>query len=166
MAVDIFLKLGDGSKAKGESTDIKHKDEIELTSFDIGVSNPSSVGSSTTGSGSGKASFSPFKATSLVNKSFPVLFQMSASGDHFDKATVTVRKAGGKNPVEYLIYTFEQVYIDNLVNNGPTATADMPTQVMTFSYATVHVKYTPQKADGTGDSPVEGGWDLVQNQPK
>ena len=36
MAVDIFAKLGD---IKGESTDAKHKDEIEVLSFSWGVTN-------------------------------------------------------------------------------------------------------------------------------
>ena len=36
MAVDIFLKLGD---IKGESTDDKHKNEIEVLSFSWGIAN-------------------------------------------------------------------------------------------------------------------------------
>lgn len=164
MAVDIFLKLGDGSKVKGESTDSKHTNEIELTHFEIGVSNPSSVGSSTTGSGSGKASFSPFRGVALVNKSYAPLVQMCATGDHFEGATVTVRKAGGKSPLEYLIYTFKQVYVDSISCGVDGSKDDRANQYMSFSYSQVHVKYTPQKPDGTGDSPIEGGYDQVTNQ--
>ena len=36
MASDIFAKIGD---IKGESTDSKHKDEIEVLSFSWGVTN-------------------------------------------------------------------------------------------------------------------------------
>jgi type VI secretion system secreted protein Hcp len=36
MATDIFAKIGD---IKGESTDAKHKDEIEVLSFSWGVAN-------------------------------------------------------------------------------------------------------------------------------
>jgi type VI secretion system secreted protein Hcp len=166
MAWDAFLKLGDGSKAKGESTDAKHTNEIELTAFSFSISNPSTVGSATTGSGGGKASFSTFNVVKRTDKASAVLLQMCASGDHFDKAQVVLRKAGGKNPLEYLIYTFEQVYVDGIQWQGTTGSGDTPAESVSFSFATVHAKYVPQKPDGTGDSPVEGGWDLVQNQPK
>lgn len=165
MAVDIFLKLGDGSKAKGESTDKKHAGEIELQGFSIGESNPSSIGSATSGSGSGKVNMAPLTCTKKVDKSSAVLFQMCAAGDHFDTATLTVRKAG-KDALEYLIYTFTEVYIDSLNQFVTEAKSEVAEESLSFSYASVHVKYTPQKADGTGDSPVEGGWDVTTNQPK
>src|SRR5712691_5547821 len=47
MAMDIFAKLGD---IKGESTDDKHKDEVEVLSYSWGVTNPVHVG---TGGGGG-----------------------------------------------------------------------------------------------------------------
>ena len=40
MASDIFAKLGD---IKGESSDDKHKDEIEVLSFSWGVANPGHI---------------------------------------------------------------------------------------------------------------------------
>ncbi len=41
MAVNIFLKIGE---VKGESTDVGHKDEIEILSFSLGASNPLDAG--------------------------------------------------------------------------------------------------------------------------
>jgi len=40
MATDTFLKLGD---VKGESTDDKHRDEIEVLAFSWGMSQPGSM---------------------------------------------------------------------------------------------------------------------------
>lgn len=165
MAVDVFLKLGDGSKAKGESTDSKHKGEIELKGFSIGASNPSSIGSATTGGGTGKVNMSAFNCTKRIDKSSAVLLQMCAAGDHFDSATVTVRKAG-KDALEYAIYTFTEVYIDAINQYLSDAKSEEAEEALSLSYASVHLKYTPQKPDGTGDSPVEGGWDTTTNQPK
>jgi len=165
MAVDIFLKLGDGSKAKGESTDKKHAGEIELHSYSIGMTNPTSIGSATGGSGSGKVNMGPLTCTKKVDKSSAVLFQMCAAGDHFPSATLTIRKAG-KDALEYLVYTFTQVYISDLNQLVADAKGEGAEESLSFSYASAHVKYTPQKPDGTGDSPVEGGWDITNNQPK
>ena len=53
MTTDIFAKIGD---IKGESLDIKHKDEIEVLSFSWGVANAGPSGSGG-GSGAGKATF-------------------------------------------------------------------------------------------------------------
>ncbi|MCE9562691.1 MAG: type VI secretion system tube protein Hcp [Planctomycetes bacterium] len=165
MAVDIFLKFADGSKAKGESTDKKHTGEIELQGFSIGLDNPASIGSATTGAGSGKVNFSPLTCTKKVDKSSAVLFQMCAAGDHFATATLTVRKAG-KDALEYIVYTFTEVYISGLNQYVTEAKGETAEESLSLSFASVHMKYTPQKPDGTGDSPVEGGWDITQNQPK
>jgi len=167
MAFDAFLKLGDGSKAKGESTDANHGGEIEIQSFSIGASNSSTVGSGTTGSGGGKAQFQPFTVTKKVDKSSAVLLQMCSSGDHFPTATLTLRKAGGKKALEYLIYTFTQVYVTSITTSGASQDqADAPGETIAFTYASVHEKYTPQNQDGSGGSPIEGGWDLTRNKPK
>jgi len=40
MATDTFLKLGD---VKGESTDDKHRDEIEVLAFSWGMNQPGSM---------------------------------------------------------------------------------------------------------------------------
>jgi type VI secretion system secreted protein Hcp len=165
MAVDIFLKLGDGSKAKGESTDKKHPNEIELQGYSIGMTNPASIGSSTGGAGSGKVNMAPLTCTKKVDKASAVLFQMCAAGDHFAGATLTIRKAG-KDALEYIVYTFTEVYIDSLNQFVTDSKGETAEESLSFSYASVHMKYTPQKPDGTGDSPVEGGWDITTNQPK
>ena len=68
--VDTFLKLTNG--IDGESTDDKHKGEIEIDSWSWGVAQ-SGAGqrSGTTGSGAGKASFQDIHFVSKVNKASP-----------------------------------------------------------------------------------------------
>ena len=48
MAEDIFAKIGD---IKGESTDDKHKDEIEVLSYSWGVANTPPTGPGGAGQG-------------------------------------------------------------------------------------------------------------------
>jgi type VI secretion system secreted protein Hcp len=165
MAFDCFLKIGSGPDVKGESTDSKHKGEIEISSFSFGASNPATIGSGTTGSGAGKVSVSTFNVTKKTDKASPVLFQACCEGDHYSTATVTLRKAG-KNQQEYLIYDFTEVYVDSVQWSGKSGGDDTPHEDVSFSFATVHVKYAPQKPDGTLDSPVEGGWDVTKNVKK
>ena len=69
MASDYLLKV-DG--IKGESTDSKHKDEIEIESFSWGATQPGSF-STGGGGGAGKVSFQDIHFTQKYDKSSPVL---------------------------------------------------------------------------------------------
>ena len=89
-----FLKL-DG--IPGESTDAKHKDEIELMSFAWGVTDAASPSG---GGSAGRAKFQDFHFTMLVNKASPQLFLATASGKHIKEGNLAVRRAG-KTQVEY-----------------------------------------------------------------
>jgi type VI secretion system secreted protein Hcp len=166
MAFDAFLKFGDGSKVKGEAQDARHPDEVQLLSFRLTASNPSTAGGAAAASAQGRVKFSTFDVRKKVDKASAALLQACAAGDKFDRATVTVRKAGGRAALEYLVYTFEQVCVDEVTTGGEAATSDEVTEDVRLSFASVHLKYTPQRADGAGDSPIEGGWDLTRNRPK
>ena len=83
---DAFLKL-DG--IEGESTDHKHKGEIQLESFSWGASQ---VGSTETGGGggAGKVSFQDFSFTAKVGIQSPQIFGALANGRHIKEGTLTV----------------------------------------------------------------------------
>ena len=111
MAIDMFLKL---DSVTGESTDSSHAGEIEVASFSHSVSNQSTVGSGTSGSGAGKASFGALKIVARTNNSSATLFQVAASGDHFKTAKLTARKAG-KSQQEYFTIELTEVYVSEYV---------------------------------------------------
>lgn len=157
-AFDAFLKLGDGTVIRGESVDFKHKDEIDVDSFTAGVSAAGATG---------KPTFEPLTITKKVDKSSPVLGQICAQGTHIAKAVLTLRKAG-KDALEYYIVTLTDVVVASISQNGTAGpiAVPTPTETVTFTFGTIHWKYTPQLPDGMGDSPVEGGWDLAASTPK
>jgi type VI secretion system secreted protein Hcp len=164
MAFDTFLKI-ESPNVAGESTDSKHKGEIEIYSFSLGASNPTTIGSGTGGAGAGKVSLSSFNFMKKTDKTSPVLFQACASGTHYAKVTITCRKAGGSNPVEYLKYTFTTVVVESIQWSGSSGGDDTPTESCSFAYGKVQIDYTPQKnADGSGGAPVHGGWDAQANK--
>lgn len=111
MASDIFAKLGD---IKGESTDAKHKDEIEVLSFSWGVTSGGSA--STPGGGTGKATPHDLNIVHAIDKASPALLRACATGMHLKDATITHRKAG-KGQLEYLVVKLSDV----LVLRSPTA---------------------------------------------
>ncbi|MFO0850724.1 MAG: type VI secretion system tube protein Hcp [Gemmataceae bacterium] len=164
MAFDSFLKLSDGRTARGESTDARHPLEIELLSFEVTAANAATVGGG--GGTAGRAQVSTFKVTKRVDASSPVLFQTCCGGTVYPTAVVTIRRAGGRAAQETLVYTFTQVYVSRVTTAGAAGRDDTPTETVELSFATIHIRYVPQRPDGSGGAAIEGGWDLTRNQPK
>ena len=156
-ATDMFMKIGD---VKGESIDVKHKDEIDVLAWSWGMSN-----SGTTHSGSGgdvgKANVQDFSFTKYVDLSTPDLMLSTLNGQHFDQATFTVQKAGGTH-LEFLKITFEEVIVTS-VSTGGSGGEDRLTENITLNFAKVKVEYTPQKQDGSGGPTKTITWDIAAN---
>ncbi len=155
-ASDYFLKL-DG--IQGESTDAKHKNEIELVSFTWGASQ-SGTGAGRTGGGAGKAEIRPFAFTMKANKASPHLFLAVCNGQHIKEANLTVRRAG-KTQLEYLKIKFSDVLVSSY---DQSAADDVPVEVVALNFGKIELQYSQQQATGGAGSPVKVGWDLKQNR--
>ncbi len=159
MAVDIFLKLGD---IKGESLDSKHKDEIEIESFSFGQAGDVNDA----GQRPGKISMQDFHFAIPTSKATPKLMEKAAKGDKVVSgdvyAQLIVRKAGA-NPVEYLKVKFYDVMISS-VQNGVAASDQVPIDQFTLWFGKIDFSYSPQKPDGSLDSPVFFKWDRIKGE--
>jgi type VI secretion system secreted protein Hcp len=156
MAVDYFLKI-DG--IPGESTDSKHKNEINILTWSWGETNSGSHGAGG-GGGSGKVNMQDFGFTMNVNKASPKLFLACASGQHIKEATLVCRKAG-KEQQEFLKIKFTDLLISSYQTGG--GTGDSATDSISFNFAKIEQTYAPQKSDGTLDSPVVHNWSVETN---
>jgi len=158
MAVDMFIKIGD---VKGESMDSKHKDWIDVLSWSWGMSQSGNaqVGG---GAGAGKVNIQDLSFTKYVDSASPLMMLKCCNGKHYPEALLTVRKAGGDNPVEYLKIKMTEVLVSS-VGTGGSAGEDRLTENVSLNFAKVDVKYTPQKADGSSDSPIPMAWDIAAN---
>jgi type VI secretion system secreted protein Hcp len=163
MAFDTFLKFE--PPCEGEATRKGFENQIEIYSFSWGASNPTTIGSGTTGSAAGKVSISSFNIMKKTDKASPVLFQMCCAGKHFNKATVTMNKASGdlQKALPFLVYEFQEVYVESIQWSGSSGGDDTPTESVSFSFGSVKATYTPQLEGGTAGSPVGAGWDIRKN---
>jgi type VI secretion system secreted protein Hcp len=159
MASDFLLMI-DG--IKGESSDSKHKDEIEIESFSWGATQQGSF-SASGGGGAGKVSFQDIHFTTRVNKSSPLLLKACATGQHIKKAVLTVRKAGEEQQ-EYYKITFEDLLISSYQSGGSEGSNALPVDQFSLNFAKIEYAYAPQKADGKLDSPVIFKYDLKQSK--
>lgn len=155
---DMFLKI-DG--VDGESTDGKHKSEIELQSFSWGATQPGSAGHGG-GAGIGKVQVHDFSFSKLFDKSSPKLFEACATGKHFPKAVLTCRKAGGEQQ-EYLKVTMSEAIISSIHEAGSEG-ASLPMEQVTLNFSKIEIEYKPQDEKGNLGGVVKAGWDLAKNQ--
>lgn len=83
MADDYFLRI---PGIEGESTDEKHKGEIEVLSWTWGETNPSSaVPGGGGGGGAGRVQMQDLQFTTRVSKAGPKLFLACAAGERLPK---------------------------------------------------------------------------------
>jgi type VI secretion system secreted protein Hcp len=158
-ASDYLLEI-DG--IKGESSDKKHKDTIEIESFSWGVSQ-TGAHSSGGGGGAGKAVFQDLHFTTPVSKASPLLFKRCATGEHIKKATLFVRKAGGQQQ-DYLKITLSDVLVSSY-KVGPDDGSDaVPTDQVSLNFAKIEYSYSPTLSTGALGAPVTAGWDLALNK--
>jgi len=151
--VDYFLKV-DG--VEGESTDDKHKAEIELESFSFGGTNAGSF-SSGAGGGTGKVALQDFHFVKKCDKASPKLFVACATGEHIKMATLTCRKAG-KDQQEFLVIKMNDVLVTSVADSDDSGGAQL--ESVTLAFAKVDLEYRPQKADGSLDAGLHFKYDL------
>ena len=159
MAVDMFIKIGD---VEGESADKSHGKEIDVLAWSWGMSQSGSmhVGG---GGGAGKVSIQDISLTKWIDKSSPNLMMACSSGKHYPEAKLTIRKAGGEDPVEYLIITLKEVLVSS-ISTGGSGGEDRLTENVTLNFGQVQVDYQPQKQDGSKDGgPIKYGWNIREN---
>jgi type VI secretion system secreted protein Hcp len=160
MAFDAFLKL---EGVEGEATRHGYEKQIDLESFSFGGHNPTNPYGS--GMAAGRVDLSPFTASKRTDKASAKLFQACCNGKHFPKATVTLLKAGGQSPVDFLKYEFTELLVQDIQWSGGKGGDDTPTESLSFGYATVLVTYSEQKADGSKGTAIVAGWDLRSGKP-
>ena len=84
------------------------------------------------GGASGKAAVHDIQITRLTDKSSPKLFLACANGQHFKKATLTVRKAG-----KQVVYTLTDVLIASTQSTGH---GQKLTDSLTLNYAKLTIQ--------------------------
>ncbi len=160
MAVDMFLKL---EGIDGESTDHAHEDEIDVLSWSWQASNSGTMHIAK-GGGAGKASFQDIQVVKYVDKATAGLLQAVATGKHIPSGTLTVRKAGGDEPVEYLVIELKSILVSSAQTGGSQGEERL-TESITLNFGEFKVTYTPQDNDGSALAAVDFGYNIAKSEP-
>jgi type VI secretion system Hcp family effector len=160
MASTIFMKI-DG--IKGESTDANHKDEIEVMSFNHGVSQPRSATASTAGGATaGRCNHTDLTFMKELDSSSPILNAQCCVGKHIASVVMTLRRADGDKSVPYMVYKLTDVIISSVSVSGSSDA--VPMESVTLNYAKIEWEYTKQdRKGGASSGKTNGSWDLSKN---
>jgi type VI secretion system secreted protein Hcp len=154
---DCFLRV-DG--APGESADARHRGEIELTGWTLGVASTAPLAAGAAG-GAGRAEFQPLKVTQRVDRASPPLVGFVAAGQHVATATLTCRRPG-REAADYLKIALSEVLVTGV---RLTEAGDAPLSAeVTLAYGRIVIEYRPQMPDGSLGPPVVTGWDVRANR--
>jgi len=157
MATDMYLWI-DG--VPGESTDDRHRDWIEIVSFDSKVS---MAGSEATSGGSSApvVEFSEMTVGKVIDKATPLLHRHCCSGRYFPSVVIELCRAMGEKQV-YMKYTLTNVIVSSV---GPvTVTPTSQLEQVSFRFGRIEWEYTLTDPDGKPGSTVREGWDLEMNR--
>jgi type VI secretion system secreted protein Hcp len=158
-AVDYFLKI-DG--IKGESTDDKHKGEIDLESWSWGAMQTGTA-SHGGGAGAGKVSKEDFRFVKKTDKSSPNLMIACATGQHFKEALLTARKAGGGQQ-EFLTVKLSDLIVSSYNTEGAGHSDAIPMEHIGLNFTKLEMVYKEQKPDGTLGADVKQTYDFGANK--
>jgi len=160
MAVQALLKI---KEIDGESSTKGFEKCIDVVPWSWGSSQSGSFATGSGGGASGKVSVQDLSFTKYVDAASATLLKGVCTGKHYDEAKLTCRKAGGDNPIDYLVITLTNVMITS-ISTGGSRGEELLTENVTLAFESFKYVYTGQQSAGgkKGASP-EATWNISKN---
>jgi type VI secretion system secreted protein Hcp len=157
MAIDIYLKLG---TIKGESIVSGFEDQIQISAWSWGMSQSGTTHAGP-GGGAGKVSVNDISLQHNMDAASPNLVVACCTGQHFDTATLTMRKAGG-SPLDYVVLEMTEVLVSS-VSHGASGD-DTISENFSLNFASFKFSYQPQDKKGAKKGgAITGNYDIAAN---
>jgi len=170
---DYFIKI-DG--IPGESTDEKHKDEIEVLTYKFGMEHGDTGSTSTGGARTGgRIRHQPFVFTKVIDKASPKLLEKACDGSHIPKAVFQAHRATGQKQkylqidlTDLIVSSWESKLVDQ--NEREASAKDgagvmLQIEEVALNYATIKFTYTlTDHNTGKAAGDVAAGWHLSKNK--
>jgi type VI secretion system secreted protein Hcp len=159
MSYAIFIKM---EGITGESTDVRHKDEIDVISWSWGVTQSSSSAAGGAG-GAGRAVPADLKFSHRIDFASPSLIKACASGRHIKEAVVSVQKAGadprsGRDP--FLTIKLNDVLVKS-VEPGVSTLENSATEIVGLAFSRMEFEYRQEVKPGVVNKVL---WDVAGNK--
>lgn len=163
MAFDCFLKI---EGIPGECTDDKHKDWIEVLSYNHGLAQPTSGSRSTAGARSAeRCDHQDLSVVKVLDKASPKLSLFCCNGAHIGKITMSLCRATGDKQ-KYMEYVLSDVIVSSVRPGGSAQGGEaLPMEEVSFNYGKIEWIYTQtDHKTGKPKGDVKANWDLTVNK--
>ena len=147
--VDYFLKL---EGIEGEAQDARHKGEIEIISFNFGVTQSGGTASGG-GTGAGKVVFSDTHFSMSASKASPKLMLACATGQHISSATFFIHRPGGDTNVYYKV-VLQDVLVTSYQSGGSESGDIVPTDQFSLNFGQIKFEYTARDGSVTSGEAI------------
>jgi type VI secretion system secreted protein Hcp len=137
---------------------------FEIKDWSFSVENPTTIGSATSGAGSGKAKFNEFTIKKTTDSASPALFVDIGTGSHFNKVVLQKSKGGGEDAgagTPFLTFEFRTVFVTKIEWSADQSGSDDTVEII-HMVASAVVMQIAAPSGGTGAA--SGGWDQVGNR--
>lgn len=159
---DIYVKF-DSPNIKGESTDQKHEDWLEVKSWSHRIKQPKSATASSVGGHTAeRCEHELMEFTKEMDVTSPQLYEHCSGGTTFKEVHVEFMRADGDgNRVKYMEINMKNVILSDV---APAVDGEgFPNEVFALSYGAIEWKYTQQKGSGGSGGSSQGAWSLTKN---
>ena len=161
-SADMFLKL---AGIAGSSTDEKHKDQIDVSSFVLALGRGGD-GTGTSGAPIGttppaKGRLQTLRIDKVYDAASPKLLAAAATGRHIASGTLTFHRTGDDGDLEFLTYTLSNIQVtsyDQGGKDGDDRDLGSLEEEVGLTAARVHVTEQTVSADGTKGPVVSADW--------
>ncbi|MDR2754310.1 MAG: type VI secretion system tube protein Hcp [Planctomycetaceae bacterium] len=152
----MFLKI-DG--ISGECTLEKYKNQIEIYSFSLGFSQPTSALRSSEGGGTvARPHCSDISFSKRYDISSPSICQVLWAGKTIKEVVLTLCRSDDKSSmIEYMKITMSNVVISNYNISGG---GDLPGETFSMNYSKIAFDYKQQKEEGGSNGTAASSYDL------
>jgi type VI secretion system secreted protein Hcp len=160
MGQKLFLKIIN-PQIKGEATDDRHKDEIEVLSWfwEAAFTILDHAGG---GAGGGKPTKQNLSIIHYIDKATPVLMHSCLSGQKIQQAILTAKNTGTPN-TEFFKMTIDDIRITSVTPRGE-AGAERMTETVTLIFNKITEEYIYTTSTGHPDPPIKSEWDFRTNR--
>ena len=150
----------------GESNDDRHRDWIEILSYNHGLAQSALVSGPGGTPAASRITHQDFRVTKSLDKSSPKLNLACCKGEYFRQITLELCRATGDKQ-RFMVYTMGDVIVTSIRPAGSAVAAEnLPIEEVTFNYRKIEWTYTetdPRTGVVKGD--VKASWDVATNQP-
>jgi type VI secretion system secreted protein Hcp len=167
---DIYVNFKTATELQGDSTDSKHPNEIEVSSFQHSVTQPkSSSASSAGGHTAERTEHGEMFFTKDIDKASSKLLRAASAGTVYPSVIVTFYRAyGGKGTTSTSVtrVPYWNIELKNVVVASVSTSigsGELPTETFGLKYEAIVWEYKQHKMDGSSTSTGKAGWDLGKN---